>query len=597
VVALSILVYAASWGGGLVWDDHFLLDGSAIGGGKSLWNCFTVPFLAHYFRPIVSLDFFFERRLFGYNPIGYRLISTLLHAAATGVLLGLLRDAFGSRRAALCGGLVFAVHPAQVGAVAWIGGRTDALCILWVALLARCLVIAARTPARRGPMLAWSVLWYTLAIFTKEQTLALLPLVPLAFKCWQPRDGVDRPHEKWVFLAPFVAVTILFVVLGWSLGMPRPQPLPGTLANQAAQAGRIMAYYALILLVPTPRLMHLLSLGPFERAGFSAVLLGYGALAVALWLLWRLVRRDRPSAWFLLLSLLSLAPVSGVVPLPFLLVAPYRAAIACIGVSALLGRAAAWALARKRDATGAKALAVFGIAAVAAYTALTIWGAIQWRDEVSLFERIVRADPDAVVPPYVLGYMYTARSNPAAAAREFEATLRNIFGSDAWKDRDRALAALRDDSAVLARARQNQGMDAPPRLWVASVYNDLAKVYLNEGQTVAALATYQIGEAIDPKNPDIISGIGFCQAAFGHVDEAVRRMRQALAIDPNHAYSHEWLGRHYTQAGDWEKAVKELEAWSKAAPDSADARTMLQDARAQLERRRALESGRLFGPG
>jgi superkiller protein 3 len=132
---------------------------------------------------------------------------------------------------------------------------------------------------------------------------------------------------------------------------------------------------------------------------------------------------------------------------------------------------------------------------------------------------------------------------------------------------------------------------------VASVYNDLAKVYLNEGQTVAALATYQIGEAIDPKNPDIISGIGYCQAAFGHDQEAVRRMRQALAINPNYAYAHEWLGRHYTQAGDWENAVKELEAWSKADPDSRDARNMLQDARDQLNRRRALESGRLFGPG
>jgi len=592
---VSVVVYAGSWTGGLVWDDHYLVDGSAIGGGKSLWNCITVPFLSHYFRPLVSIDFFFERRLWHDNALGYRLVSTALHAATTGLMIGLLRDSFGSRRAALFGAVIFAVHPVQVGAVAWIGGRTDTLCELWLLLFARCLVISAQSVSRRGPMLAWAVIWYLLALFTKEQSLALLPLVPLAFHCWKPSDGENTRRSEWVLTVPFALMTLLFLVLGWYLGMPRPQSLVGTAMEQLAQAGRILGYYALVLLTPTPTLMHLLSLGPFERAGALSVLFGYAALAGAVALLVRLWQRDRPSAWFLALTLLSLLPVSGFLPLPFLLVAPYRAAIASIGVAALLGSALARLTTRERKPSAARTgWAWAGGTLITAYAALTIWGAMQWRDEVNLFQRIIRSDPEAVVPPYVIAYMYNGRSDTLDAARMVEATLQNIFRSDAWKDRDSAMKALREDPKVLQRARQNQGMTSDPHLWLASIYNDLGRLYVHLGQNGAALLTYQIGEAIDPKNPDIISGIGYCQAQFGHDSEAVALMRKALAINPDHAYSHEWLGRYYTRTGDWDQAEKELAAWLKAAPDNSEAQTMLQDARTQIERRRALQSGNLF---
>ena len=39
-----------------IWDDHALISGTGIGGGNSLAECFTVPFLKHYFRPLVSVS-------------------------------------------------------------------------------------------------------------------------------------------------------------------------------------------------------------------------------------------------------------------------------------------------------------------------------------------------------------------------------------------------------------------------------------------------------------------------------------------------------------------------------------------------------------
>jgi len=54
VLLIAGAVYLPSLNGLLLWDDYFLVGGSAIGGGKSLIKCFTSPFLSYYYRPMVS---------------------------------------------------------------------------------------------------------------------------------------------------------------------------------------------------------------------------------------------------------------------------------------------------------------------------------------------------------------------------------------------------------------------------------------------------------------------------------------------------------------------------------------------------------------
>src|SRR5690349_1371738 len=61
ILALSVLVYLPAVRGGIVWDDKWLIDGSAIGGGDSLPHCFTRPFLLNYYRPLVSATVYLER--------------------------------------------------------------------------------------------------------------------------------------------------------------------------------------------------------------------------------------------------------------------------------------------------------------------------------------------------------------------------------------------------------------------------------------------------------------------------------------------------------------------------------------------------------
>jgi hypothetical protein len=125
IVVVSGLLYLPVLSGLAIWDDHSLIAGSGIGGGKSLIDCFTEPFLKHYFRPLVSISFFLDHRLWGTGTFFYHQTNILIHVLTTAFLLGLLQTAFSNRRIALAGALVFALQPTQVSTVAWIGGRTD----------------------------------------------------------------------------------------------------------------------------------------------------------------------------------------------------------------------------------------------------------------------------------------------------------------------------------------------------------------------------------------------------------------------------------------------------------------------------------------
>ena len=189
ILLLSAAVYLPSIDGLALWDDR-----SLIGAYRTLRQCIDTPFLQHYFRPLVSITFFLEWRAWGRDAFYCHLDNILIHTATTGALIGLLRTLFPNRSSGvptqvrpntvipLLGGLLFAVQPAQISTVAWIGGRTDSLCTLFLTLFLWTLVLSAKTCGARGwSWTALSAILFGLALLTKEQALAVLPLVPAVY--------------------------------------------------------------------------------------------------------------------------------------------------------------------------------------------------------------------------------------------------------------------------------------------------------------------------------------------------------------------------------------------------------------------------------
>src|SRR5437667_9622531 len=86
ILILAGAIYLPSIGGLAFSDDLILIGGQGIGGGERFADCFTHPFLGAYFRPMVSVSFFIERKLFNGNPFFYHQTNILIHVLTTGAL-------------------------------------------------------------------------------------------------------------------------------------------------------------------------------------------------------------------------------------------------------------------------------------------------------------------------------------------------------------------------------------------------------------------------------------------------------------------------------------------------------------------------------
>ncbi len=605
VVALSIFAYAGSLTGLKIWDDYFLIGGSAIGGGRSLAKCFTEPFLGFYYRPVVSASFWLDLRLWGQTPFYFHQTNVLLHAATTLALVGLALAAFRSRAVALLAGALFAVQPAQISTVAWIGGRTDSLCALFVTLFAWALITAAHTAGRKRH---WAVvgatLAYTAALFTKEQMLAALPLAPLAFWAFQPREADDRSGSAWragwLATIPMTVASGIYVMLWGLIGPPRPIAPSSSVFEVFGRALRTTTYYGELLVTPTPASMHTLTLNRFEQVGVWPLATGFGLVALIVYAAWRWRKTERPAFWMLSLVVLTLLPVSNLIPLPSLLVAPYRAGVtglaSCVLIAWLLvGRLRQAQLptgrggdlgerAKSADMPGLRQAQPPGLAGILGLrqaqppgisfgrvrvvlagglvlwcAGLTVWGCQQWSSAETIFRTVVRYDPASIVGRYNLTTALLETKDPKKrleAINHLQTALALLYGDDSWRNADSAVKAFRSNPAIRDRVRTNQGNRVEPEEWLSELFSQLGFAKLDSDQLAEAHAAFGIGEALNASNANAHSGLGSCFYLEGDKDEARRHLEKAVAIKPLMAEAHSLLGEIYTEQGNWNRAAR-----------------------------------------
>lgn len=192
----TALVFLPALGGDFVWDDTLLIgtnsyirDLSRLGEAlthdfwhnpQSLETGVGLP--RRYYRPVVTLAYALQFRVFGEHPAGYHLVNLALHLGCVVLAFGWLRRRLGTRGdegdhrlAALAwvmGAALFAVHPSRPESVAWISGSTD----LWLGLFALLGLRAwDRHPRLGGAVLAG--LCFFFATLSKETAVVLPALL------------------------------------------------------------------------------------------------------------------------------------------------------------------------------------------------------------------------------------------------------------------------------------------------------------------------------------------------------------------------------------------------------------------------------------
>jgi hypothetical protein len=230
LLAVNLGVFLPSMKGGFLWDDkYFISENQNLLSPRFLKDFLFSPFGGYsgidkasrradpslqFYRPLTSLSYWLDFKIWGLNPAGFHLTNILLHFLNSVLVFSLLVNLKLSRAASFMSALLFSVFPLHFENVSWISGRTD---LLSFALAALSVIFFLRFMAQKKCLhLALSSLFFLASLLAKESAILLpaLYLIGLYIKQVKAKDMV-LPLLLFAF-ALVVWITLRRIALGFS---------------------------------------------------------------------------------------------------------------------------------------------------------------------------------------------------------------------------------------------------------------------------------------------------------------------------------------------------------------------------------------------
>lgn len=412
VAAGAILVYLGALRLGFALDDVPIIATNAlVHRWAGLLEAFTAPYWppaagAAMYRPLTIASFALDWQ--SGQLVWLHAVNVLWHAAVSVIVAVVARRWSDSTAGALVAGMVFAVHPVHVEAVANLVGRAEMLAAFF-ALLS---VYAALEYDR----LAWSLAALALGLLSKETAASVPALIAAGWLAGVGRRPSRRRQLGYV--AGWLVLAIIYAVVRWSVlhtyadqVQVAPVFVGVSFAATRVTAVASFADVARLLLFP----LHLrVDYSPAERTLLTTPLdarFVLGALCLGLWATLIIVlRRRRPTMAFGLTWIgVALLPVANVLFLTGVLVAERTLYLPSAGLAIALGVA----VGHHRPLTLVAAVVVL---AAGVRTALRV---PVWRDSTAVLESVVRDSPRSYVAPMWTAAAALAQHRPADALRDY----------------------------------------------------------------------------------------------------------------------------------------------------------------------------------
>jgi tetratricopeptide (TPR) repeat protein len=544
-----VLAYWPSLSGRFIWNDSDYVTAPALRSLGGLARIWTDVGATQQYYPLLHTAFWLQHGLFGDNPLGYHIVTLLLHAGSA-VLFGLIvrrlleggRDKSPYAGAWLLAALLFALHPVHVESVAWISEQKNTLSLAFY--LGSTLAYLEFADTRSAKSYALAAALFALSLLCKTVT-ATLPAALLVVVWWK-RGRLDwrrdiLPLAPWLALGAAAGKFSSWVerVYGGAQGADFDLPIIG----RPLVAGRAGWFYLGNHAWPA-NLDFIYPRWSVDAAVWWQWIFPLGLLGVAA-LLWLLRGRTRGPLAAFLFFVGSLFPVLGFVNLygaRYSWVWDHWQYLADLGPIALAaaGAAAAWHFARMRFPWAASA----GWAAVLALS--IILGSMTWshcrmfHDDHTLYLDNIALNPGSWLAHDNLGV-------------ELEATP----------------GRLND-----AIAEYNEALRLNPNF--AEAHNNLGSAYSKmPGRTSDAVAQYEAALSLKPEFVDARYNLANALSSVGRRDEAIAQYREALRTRPGYVEAHFNLANTLASMDRAQEAVAEFEEAIRLRPDYAEAHNNL----------------------
>jgi hypothetical protein len=436
VGASAVMVHIGALWNRFALDDLYIIAWNPLVHSLSgVWRAFGAPywppdFGGRMYRPLPLATYALDWQIGSFA--WFHAVNLLWHAGVA-VVVAMLARRWAGTTAALAAGLIFAVHPVHVEAVANVVGRAELMAAVCVCLA----VYAALVKQSVG----WSAIALAAGLVCKENAAVAPALI-----VWAWLVGIDRPSRPRIlaFMASWVVVAAAYIVVRETVLHPytRFHDLAPVFAGHGPFAIRLTAVAAFadvgrLLVFP---LTLRADYSPAEREIVTSILdwrflLGLACLVLwAVLLAWAWMRGRRVEVLGLGWIAITILPVANLIFPTGILVAERTLYLPSIGLALAAGTALARVPLPPRQFRAALLLMVLMGAA------RTAWRVPVWRDDTSVTLSILEDSPRSYRGPARTGVLLQNARQPARALDAFTQAAR-IY------DRDPAILVAAADAA------------------------------------------------------------------------------------------------------------------------------------------------------
>jgi tetratricopeptide (TPR) repeat protein len=595
VALATFLVYLPALQNGFVqWDDDpYVVENIHIRSfDASLLRWAFSSFYECNWHPLTWISHAFDYAVWGLNPLGHHLTNIILHAvnAFLVVVLAMRLLAAFKERAALNGsrsflndrailiaagttGLLFGLHPVHVESVAWVAERKDLLCALFFLLSMMTYVRyaddmsdkvhrAERTGSAPCAMrfafctnkhYLLAIGFFILALLSKPMAVTL-PIVLLILD-WHPFDRIrswGALRAAFVEKLPFVALSVLSAVLTVLAQRATMAPLEivpfeirmlVAMKSVVSYLGKMLWPSDLVPFYPYPRNVSLFSV---EYAAPIALIIGITILVALL---------AKKQKWWLAAwayYAVTLIPVLGLIQVGSQAMADRYTYLPGLGPFFVAGLVTAGIVQNVFNRARGPALNVTGllvvIAAVSGISFLTIHQIGVWKDSFSLWDYIVKKEPESAPMGYNgRGLAYGNKGLYNEAIEDFNKAISlNPSYMEAYNNR--AAVFEKTGQVDKAIADYQKAIALYPRRYEA--YFNLGLIYGKAGFSVAAMRYFSEAIAANPQFAEAYKNRGILHAESGKDALALDDFNNALDLDPNAGVVYVHRGNLYLRTGN-----------------------------------------------
>lgn len=523
--------------------------------------------IGNFYRPVLTASFSLDYHFWGFEALGYHLTNTFFHLCNSLLIYYLVWLLVRRRTVAFLTAVLFVAHPVHTEAVTYISGRGDPLTAFFSLLSIIYFIRYFRSDGlTRRLFYSASLLFFSLAVFTKESALILPLFIGLYLLCFEKRKIGPRDIPAYI---PFFIIPVFYLFMrnialsGIKSINLSSEPIP--FWYRLLTAPSVITEYVKMLLYPVNLHMERMDFAfDFISSLFDPRFITSSVFLAAAVISAFLLRRSSRALffgvmWFLvgLLPFLNLVPINAFVAEHWL----YFPSIGFFLVASIAFR-------RLLDFKSIRlSVKTFLAVAIILLTALTIKQNYVWRDPLYFYNYTLRYSPASARLHTNLGIEYFNRGLFEKSEREYKEALRiEPFGKNTIYHYLN-LAALyywwgREDDAFRLYLK---AIETDPTVPVP--YANMGDIYYMKKNYRNAIASYEKAVALLPSNATYWNRLGNSYLEEKMFDRAEDAYKKALAIYPYLLEARINLGGVYAKKGDLVAALNEYKIALEMAPD------------------------------